>query len=119
MDADEASIPALRSAGFTIARDARASQVVAHLDDAAGLEADHIAGTPTDLYAEDVTRGYRVDVEDKKRPNRWRSLPARTGSYSVRRAGPDVPLDVPADEGFVKGASTTSPSRPARARASR
>ena len=109
MNEDEASIPALRSAGFTIARDARAAQVVGHLDKAADLESDHVGGTPAELFAEDVTRGYRVDVEDKKRPNRWRTLHARTGTYSVHPDGAAVPLGIPPDEGFVKGASTTSP----------
>jgi hypothetical protein len=109
MGDDAASAPALRSAGFTIARDRRAERVVKHLDTAADHEGKRTGGKPAELAAEDVTRGYRLDVEDTVRPNRWRSLHARTGRYEVKRKGhAAVPLPIGPDEAYVKGASATS-----------
>lgn len=106
---DAASLPALRTGGFTVARDARAGAVVSQVDTAAQHETTHASGDPTDLFAEDVTRGYRVDVEDANRPQRWLSLHRRVGSYRVEPPGsPPTDLAIGPDEGFAKGASSTS-----------
>jgi hypothetical protein len=106
---DAASLPALRTGGFTVARDARAGAVVSQVDSAAEHEDDHSNGTPADLFAEDVTRGYRLDVEDATRPERWLSLHQRVGTYRVEPAGaPPVDLGLGPDEGFAKGASSAS-----------
>lgn len=52
------------------------------------------------LGAEDVTRGYRIDVEDTTRaPGAWKSLHRRTASY---RHG-DLQFEVAGDEGWVSG----------------
>lgn len=104
MTDDASSLPALRTGGFTIARDARAKRTVGLLDEGAGHEQARAAGTPAELWAEDVNRGYRLDVEDLKRPGRWLSLHERTGRYSVGTE--DLPLAP--DEGYVKGASASS-----------
>jgi hypothetical protein len=109
MTEDASPLPALRTGGFTIARDGRAERTVHHLDDATSHEDNHASGTPTELFAEDVTRGYRVDVEESKRVGRWLSLHRRTGTYRVEpQGGPSTPLPIDPDEGYVKGASTTS-----------
>jgi len=109
MVTDAASLPALRTGGFTVARDARAGAVVSQVGAAAEHESRHAAGTPTDLFAEDVTRGYRLDVEDAKQPERWKSLHRRVGEYRVEPAGaPAVDLPIGPDEGFAKGASSAS-----------
>ncbi len=106
---DAASLPALRTGGFTVARDARAGAVVSQVGTAAQHEGAHATGTPADLFAEDVTRGYRLDVEDARQPDRWRSLHRRVGAYRVEPAGtPPVDLPIGPDEGFVKGASSAS-----------
>jgi hypothetical protein len=47
----------------------------------------------TAMWADDVTRGYRVDVEDVDAANSpiWRSLCARRATYRFGRlAGPDA-----------------------------
>lgn len=115
LTADEGSLPALRGAGFTVVRSDRAAAVVASLDHALARDTDTRAGTRVELWAEDVVRGYRLDVD--KDGAGFRSLCARVGDYSVRRAdGSRDPLDLPqgldervwADEGYVKGASTTT-----------
>ena len=109
MTDDESSLPALRTGGFTIARDGRAGRVVSILDKAVEHQKAHKSRTPADLFAEDVTRGYRLDVEDAKRPGRWLSLHEREGRYRVRRPGHTaVKLPIDSDEGYVKSASTTS-----------
>lgn len=106
---DAASLPALRTGGFTVATDARAAAVVDQVAASATHESDHAGGGPADLFAEDVTRGYRIDVEDGRQPDRWRSLHRRVGTYRVEPAGaPAVDLPIGPDEGFAKGASATS-----------
>jgi hypothetical protein len=109
MVTDAASLPALRTGGFTVARDARAGAVVSQVAETAQHEAAHAGGAPTDLFAEDVTRGYRLDVEDARQPERWKSLHRRVGAYRVEPAGaPAVDLPIGPDEGFAKGASSAS-----------
>jgi hypothetical protein len=110
MTDDASSLPALRSGGFTISRDGRAGRTVGQFDHAADHDSDHASEAPADLFAEDVTRGYRLDVEDLNVAGRWLSLHQRVGRYTV--GPPDDPssveLQVEPDEAYVKGASTSS-----------
>lgn len=111
MSEDAAALPALRSSGFMIARDRRNTKLVVHLANAADHQDLHDADQPAELFAEDVNRGYRLDVEDQSRPGRWLSLHQRTGTYSLQQPnGTKTPLPskIPADEGYVKGASTSA-----------
>jgi hypothetical protein len=109
MKDDSMSLPALRTGGFTVARDNRAARLVHHLDSTAAHENDHKNGVATDLFAEDVTRGYRIDVEDAVHPDHWLSLCERVGKYlALQENGASSPIDIPPDEGFLKGASSTS-----------
>jgi hypothetical protein len=109
MTEDESSLPALRTGGFAIARDGRAARVVRQLDRSSDHDSARTQNQPTDLFAEDVTRGYRLDVEDSNKPGEWRSLHRRSGTYRVRRPGrPASNLPIDPDEAYVKGASTTS-----------
>ena len=106
MTPDESSLPALRGVGFTISRNDRAEQMVNRLDNAVLHDKDVANKDPADLFVEDVTRGYRVDVEPNGKP--FLSLCLRTGTYVVRTAAGDQPIPLPPDEGFLKGSSTTS-----------
>jgi hypothetical protein len=108
MTEDASSASALRTGGFTIARDGRAARVVDVLDTAADHDAAQTGDAPADLAAEEVTRGYRLDVEDSTHPGRWLSLHRRVGTYVVRQDGGEVPLPVGEDEAYVKGASGSS-----------
>jgi hypothetical protein len=103
---DTSSAPALRTGGLTIARTGRAASVVssATLADANNAK---VAATPPlsmNLYAEDLTRGWRLDAWDSAR-NRWFQLCARTsGPTGGYRIG-TVPIVVPVpagDEGWVQ-----------------
>lgn len=109
---DKQAVAALRSCGVGIARRGRA-QVVAQ--NAASANLKHLAlaqGSAAArnivLYTEDVLRGYRVDVQAyaDANPQRWQSLCRRTGTY--RYSGSQEGPDFPADEGYIKGASTSS-----------
>jgi hypothetical protein len=110
MTQDASSLPALRTGGFTISRDNRAARVVGQVDHAADHDEDHTSGKPADLFVEDVTRGYRLDVEDGLRPGRWLSLHRRNGTYTIGKPGTPkaTPLPIDPDEGYVKGASASS-----------
>ncbi|MGH9139075.1 MAG: hypothetical protein ACRD0G_18855 [Acidimicrobiales bacterium] len=106
MSKDEAALPALRTGGFVVTHDDRAKTVVDQFDTAVSHEDDHAHTTPVELFAEDVTRGLRPDVETDG--GRWLPLCAREGTYVVTRGGVERPIDIDRDEGFVKGSSTTS-----------
>lgn len=96
---DAQSLPAGRSTGLTVARRGRAK-----VTKAAFAMAKTLDGTksPT-VYADDVRRGYRVDVYRAK-TNKWYSLVARGGAYSVG-AKSFAPGDA---EGYVKSSGGTS-----------
>lgn len=59
-----------------------------------------------EMSAEDLVRGYRIDVWDDV-SKRWRSLCQREASYDID--GGNVLVDVPEEEGTVRLAATTSP----------
>jgi hypothetical protein len=67
------------------------------------------SGNAVTLFAEDVHRGFRVDVapvKDEVEPGPWHTLCARVGDYRLAASGD--PIDLPADEGHVSGASTAT-----------
>lgn len=103
---DKQPVAALRSGGLGVSRHGRAAQVAmlaaaAKLkNDAAQVSADE--SRKVVLFAEDVTRGYRIDVHTR---DRWHSLCAREGDYTLQATGEKIELQP--DEGYIKGASTT------------
>lgn len=102
---DQAALPALRSGGFTVTRKDRAVKVQEHLQTSEANNAALDSGIDPVLFAEDLTRGYRVDVFDDQ-SNQWHSLCGRTGTYEFPGTGaPPVGIK---DEGYVTGASATS-----------
>jgi hypothetical protein len=111
---EQMSLPALRDGGVTIVRRERAGAVAARVDQAARNDQAIASDTAAELYAQDVTRGYRLDVIDAQGAHEWRSLTRRVGTYRLDRgAGGVVPLPIPLgpDEGYVKGASATSSAK--------
>ena len=106
---DTTGLPTLQSAGMALLRSDRAARLAARLDEESvrGLNANPGA---VEHFADNVLRGYRVDVHDGKA---WRSLCRREGTYVIRqKAGPDLPVPPDGtriiDEGYVKSASATS-----------
>jgi hypothetical protein len=91
------SLPSLRSAGLSLARTGNAFRLASRFKQMTGME-DGLPGEPEPtLYAEDVLRGYRVDVWDNRR-RRWCSLHERIGKYELD-AGPEREYQ---DEGFTQ-----------------
>jgi hypothetical protein len=96
----EATLPALRSGGFSLYADERALQL---LDLVAQSKAFNDAlekdgSQPRPFFAEDLVRGYRLDVWDSH-ANEWRSLHFRDATYKVEN-GPTHAAGI--EEGFVQ-----------------
>ena len=116
---DRQGVAALRSGGLGVSQYKRA-ELVGKDADRATQNNDNLYdegdGSEIRLYAEDVHRGYRVDVKDGS--GTWRSLCARVAKYQlvptrtndVDDGGEELvlTLDELNDEGYVSGASTTS-----------
>jgi hypothetical protein len=96
------ALATLRSAGFSLARVGRAPALVAGMKRAQAHHDAVEAGQPVVFDAEDLTRGYRVDVWDSA-SRRWHSLQARRGRYTFVGTGIELSLD---DEGVL----TTTPT---------
>jgi hypothetical protein len=110
---EETGLPSLRNGGLSLVKPERARSVFqrtiqsyAYNRFAASMDASPIfplvapepALPPTDeLFAEDVTRGYRIDVLDDQ-TNQWRSLCQRVGQYDF---GAGLVESDWQDEGFV------------------
>ncbi|GAC1541006.1 MAG: hypothetical protein NVS2B17_17880 [Candidatus Velthaea sp.] len=101
----EATLPSLRSGGFSLFADRRALQLLQSIRDAKTFN-DALGGNAAParpFYAEDLVRGYRLDVWDS-RTNAWHSLHLRKAKYVVGDV-PFVPATEP-EEGFVELAVT-------------
>ena len=112
---DEASIPALRSAGLALARLQRGDLLIENLKARRGKNDDLEKGKPVVFDAEDLVRGYRIDVFDEKGPGGpgWFSLHRRVSEHTFK-APPDAeapdPLNV-TDEGYLKATTATSETK--------
>ncbi|WP_437907421.1 hypothetical protein WME95_05725 [Sorangium sp. So ce327] len=98
------ALPALASGGFTVFRAGRLDAVRAALDEWRSRDQHVRQGRPSPdaLYAEDLVRGYRIDVQRNDEP--WRSLCRRAGIVTFPDAALQIPID---DEGYVKAASAS------------
>ncbi len=105
---EQYGLPALRSGGFSAARAGRALRLV-NTFKAARANNTSITTNPTNanvvLHAEDVTRGYRIDVWDSLSKG-WHSLHMRDGTYKFGKSG-GVTRKF-SDEGFTTSATTQS-----------
>lgn len=111
---DDAGLPSLRTAGIGVFKAGRAYALHDKLQANLKMDGKLQANADIHLYADDLLRGYRVDVLDENHPGpvQWRSLCRRIGNYYVGEDALDPstaenPLAVD-DEGYVKGTSTTS-----------
>lgn len=100
-----AGVPSLKTAGVTLAQTKRAATFQLSLNRSLQNAKNLSQNTPPTLYAEDITRGWRVDVRKLSgaTPGPWFSLCRRAGSYTVR--GRSGTFDA-TDEGFVSGVTT-------------
>jgi hypothetical protein len=104
------TVAALRSQGITLVEHGRAGHVA---DDtiAASLKNDAVntqLGNNIVWFAEDVLRGYRIDVFNEATGN-WHSLCQRQSRYGWTAGHSTAPkLPDTDDEGYISGASTSS-----------
>lgn len=127
---DREGLPALRTGGISVVRRDLAEELsvawgrshafqrmISVLDGAPQPPDPPGAGAPSaptdELFAEDLVRGYRIDVFDSK-SNAWHSLCQRVGTYDFTDA-PDAPGGKVSltleDEGFIQF-GVTEPLKP-------
>ncbi|MEO7067717.1 MAG: hypothetical protein ABI114_12455, partial [Rhodanobacter sp.] len=99
-DPVDAASPALRSTGFTVAATSQGQQTQDQLARQRRLETSFIGNTATELFTEDIARGFRIEVWDDQ-VKRWASLHKRLSSTSVIGFG-DVYSSL-LEEGFSQG----------------
>ncbi len=106
---DRQAVAALRSGSIGVSCHGRAGRAALAAAAAAlkneAFETSAAQSRKVVLFAEDVLRGYRVDVFTAS-TGQWNSLCRRIGTYHLTQ--PNRALDAKPDEGYVKGASTTS-----------
>ncbi len=104
-------LASLRTAGIAIARTGRAAALKKHaaaLEAAAPVAKQHV---PDELFADDLIRGLRVEVQDSGAPDPtgWLSLCRRHGRYFILDdAGAVIREFSLDDEGYVKRSGATS-----------
>lgn len=118
----EGGLPALRTAGISLVRHEVVNEMAEQFRRSCALnrflaaqdlspEPAPVADTgpapaPSDeLFAEDLVRGYRIDVFDTKTGS-WRSLCERVGKYRFLEATGGPQTETANDEGFVQFAAT-------------
>ena len=94
--------PAIRNAGLMLVHHQRSAM----LQNSLKRQKDFNDVGEPDLYAEDLVRGYRVDIWDDT-SQKWHSLCLRHSVYDFS-SGQAV-VDIPQEEGSVKLAATASP----------
>lgn len=98
----EAVLPALRSGGMSLFADHRALRLLGTISMSRQLNgAVENGGDLHSVFAEDLVRGYRLDIWDS-RTDAWHSLHLRDGRYAVG----DVVVETEEEEGFVQLAAT-------------
>lgn len=105
----EITLPALRTGGLGLVRNGRAQKIHQKLLDAT-TKNDILTSDPIvddeHFWAEDLLRGYRVDIRNEKDQDNPRSLCWRQGHYIFKEAGES--LELKPEEGYVKSSSATS-----------
>ncbi|MDQ3678009.1 MAG: hypothetical protein M3401_14645 [Actinomycetota bacterium] len=94
----EATLPSLRSGGLSLFADRRALHLLESMQRSKAFN-DILRGgaQAAPFFAEDLVRGYRLDVWDSN-TNDWHSLHLRSGEYLVD----GVRLETDEEEGFVQ-----------------
>ncbi len=103
---ETSSVPSLRSGGLSVARVNRAQQSHATFVRQDVLNLNMTNNTNITLDAEDITRGFTIDVWDSL-SSRWHSLCQRTGTYEFTRTTPSI-LEKADDEGWVSAGMTSA-----------
>lgn len=101
----EATLPALRSGGLQLYVDRRGLTVLDAVKQSKSFNDALESGgvQPRPFFAEDLTRGYRLDIWDS-RTKKWHSLHRRSGSYRI--GDDELPFETDDEEGFFQLAAT-------------
>ena len=112
---DSVSVPSLQSAGLSLVKVGRAmylvkdleassknNSLIPHTDGIGTVESSNVI----DLFAEDLVKGYRIDVFDSL-TNKWHSLCQRNGNYNFVAAGFEI-SETPDSEGCITMGTTES-----------
>ncbi|MEV5054343.1 hypothetical protein [Arthrobacter sp. LAR12-1-1.1] len=101
-EAETAGVPALRTGGLALVHTGRAGALQGDFADAVEVNDAIDAGTDLTLHAQDLVRGYRLDVwtPTTDGAGAWRSLHRRRVQYTAERFGNALPTVV--DEGFFQ-----------------
>lgn len=100
----EATLPSLRSGGFSLFADQRALELLDSLNRSRAFNdavTNNGSAAPSPFFADDLVRGYRIDVWDSH-SNAWHSLHLRNGVYVIG----DENFSTENEEGFVQLAIT-------------
>jgi len=106
-----AGAPALRNAGLMLVHSKRGKALGNAfarnkvLDDNIKRMFDGLAPASSQLYAEDVVRGWRIDIWDKS-SGKWRSLCERIADYDINKGA--IVLKGLREEGTIRLAATSS-----------
>jgi hypothetical protein len=97
---DPGGVPTLRTAGLQLVETDRHLRLNQAFERSGEMNDALEGGAPVELFAEDLVRGYHVDVLDHSRSAPWRSLCRRDGRYELLNAG--TSLAVEDEEGMVR-----------------
>jgi len=96
-----ATLPSMRSGGLQLYLDGRGETTVDAITQSKAFnDALELGGVqPRPFYAEDLVRGYRLDLWHSK-TGRWQSLHRRSAAYRI--GDDEVPFDTDEEEGFFQ-----------------
>jgi hypothetical protein len=103
---DTSSVPALRAAGISVARINKAEQTHLTFVKQDELNGNLEGGDDITLDAEDITRGFAIDVWDSL-TNNWHSLCRRLGNYEFLKSEPAI-IEKNEDEGWISQGVTSA-----------
>lgn len=104
----QSGTPALRSSGISLVETGRAYSLVQALNQAAAMHTAATSSVPVDLYADDLVRGYTIDVFTV-RYQKWGRLCLVSGTYTLSHPYLPNPLTTTDEEGFITLSTTQSP----------
>jgi hypothetical protein len=103
---DTSALPSLRSGGISVVRLNRAEQTHGSFDRQDLLNQNLQSKSHVTLDAEDITRGFAIDVWDIH-TKKWHSLCQRVGTYEFSRPFPAI-TEKAEDEGCVSASLTSA-----------
>ncbi|MDB5058979.1 MAG: putative outer rane channel [Chloroflexi bacterium] len=101
-------VPSLRSAGISLIHTGRAYDLAQRFQAAATHNTAAVTNAPVQFYADDLVRGYAVDIWDKL-TDKWHSISLRNGTFTFKHAPAGKQKQTSTGEGFVAMATSQVP----------